>query len=89
MNFCFKKIHKITVVAGILVIAASLLIPGDPLSEMRLFDYATLYVAPVFGIVGIISSLIQRQYRWMIPNILLSLSFFIAMALAFIKMALS
>lgn len=89
MNSCFKKIHKITVVAGILVIAVSLLIPGDPLSEMRPFDYATLYVAPILGIVGIISSLIQRQYRWVIPNILLALSFFIAMALAFIKMALS
>lgn len=89
MKSCFKKIHKMTVIIGVIIIIASLFVPADPLAEMRPFDYATLYVAPVLGMVGIVSSLIQKQYRWVIPNILLSLSFFIAMALAFIKMALS
>lgn len=77
-----------TVVVGVLMIVASLFVPTDPLAEMRPVDYATLYVAPVLGIVGIISSFVQKQYRWMIPNLLLILSFFIAMAMAFIGMAL-
>lgn len=88
MKSCLEKIHKMTVVVGVLMIVASLFFPADPLAEMRPVDYATIYAAPILGIVGIISSFIQKQYRWMIPNLLLILSFFIAMAMAFIGMAL-
>lgn len=77
-----------TVVVGVLMIVASLFFPADPLAEMRPVDYATIYAAPILGIVGIISSFVQKQYPWMIPNILLCLSFFIATAMAFIGMAL-
>lgn len=77
-----------TVVFGVFIIVASLFVPADPLGEMRPFDYATIYAAPILGIVGIVSSFVQKQYRWMIPNILLCLSFFIATAMAFIGMAL-
>lgn len=77
-----------TVVAGVLMIVASLFVPADPLAEMRPFDYATLYAAPALGIVGLVSAFVQKQYRWMISNLLLILSFFIAMAMAFIGMAL-
>lgn len=88
MKYYLEKIHKMTVVAGVLMIVASLFFLADPLNHMRPLDYATLCVAPILGIVGIISSLIQKQYRWMIPNILLCLSFFIATAMAFIGMTL-
>lgn len=77
-----------TVVVGVLMIVASLFVPADPLAEMRPVDYVTLYVAPVLGIFGLVSAFIQKQYRWMISNLLLILSFFIAMAMAFIGMAL-
>ena len=88
MKSCLEKIHKMTVVVGVLMIAASLFFPADPLAEMRPLDYATLYAAPTLGIMGIISAFVQKEYRWMIPNLLLILSFFIAMAIAFIGMAL-
>lgn len=88
MKSYLEKIHKMTVVVGVLMIVASFFVPADPLAEMRPVDYATLYAAPALGIVGIISSFVQKQYRWMIPNLLLILSFFIAMAIAFIGMAL-
>lgn len=74
-----------TVVVGVLMIAASLFVPADPL---RPLDYVTLYVAPALGIVGLVSAFVQKQYPWIIPNLLLILSFFIAMAMAFIGMAL-
>ena len=77
-----------TVVVGVLMIVASLFVPADPLAEMRSLDYVTLYAAPALGVVGIISSFVQKQYRWIIPNLLLTLSFFITMAIAFIGMAL-
>lgn len=77
-----------TVVAGVLMIVASLFFPADPLAEMRPLDYATLYAAPALGIMGIISAFVRKEYPWIIPNLLLILSFFIAMAIAFIGMAL-
>lgn len=77
-----------TVVVGALMIVASLFFPADSLAEMGPFDYATLYVAPVLGIVGLASAFVQKKYPWIIPNLLLILSFFIAMAMAFIGMAL-
>ena len=88
MKSCLEKIHKMTVVVGVLMIAASLFVPADPLAEMRPLDYVTLYVAPALGIVGLVSAFVQKQYPWIIPNLLLILSFFIAMAMAFIGMAL-
>lgn len=88
MKSCLEKIHKMTVLVGVLMLVASLFVPADPLAEMRPLDYVTLYAAPALGVVGIISSFVQKKYRWMIPNLLLILSFFIAMAMAFIGMAL-
>ncbi|CAC9936172.1 hypothetical protein PEPCOX59622_01594 [Aedoeadaptatus coxii] len=88
MKSYLEKIHKMTVALGVLMIVASLFFPADPLAEMRPLDYATVYAAPALGIVGIISSFVQKEYHWIIPNLLLILSFFIAMAMAFIGMAL-
>lgn len=75
-------------VVGVLMIVASIFVPADPLAEMRPVDYATLYAAPTLGIIGIMSAFVQKEYRWMIPNLLLILSFFIATAMAFIGMTL-
>lgn len=88
MKSYLEKIHKMTVALGVFIIVASLFVPANSLAEMRPLDYATIYAAPILGIVGIISAFVQKEYRWIIPNLLLILSFFIAMALAFIGMAL-
>lgn len=74
-----KNLQLYTFLLGFLLIVVAYFIPTDPFPTIKPMGIATIFIAPVLGIVGIVFSLINKKYRYIIPNVLLVLSFFIIM----------
>lgn len=74
-----KNLQLYTFLLGFLLIIVAYFIPTDPFPTIKPMGMTTIFIAPVLGIVGIVFSLINKKYRYIIPNVLLVLSFFIIM----------
>lgn len=79
-----KNLQLYTFLFGFLLIVVAYFIPTDPFPTIKPMGIATIFVAPVLGIVGIVFSLINKKYRYIVPNALLVLSFFILMNLFYL-----
>lgn len=53
-GFSTKNIPKYTVLLGILTLILSFIIPGDSFQSMKPMGYATIYICPFLGIIGLI-----------------------------------
>ena len=74
-----KNLQLYTFLLGFLLIVVAYFIPTDPFPTIKPMGIATIFIAPVLGIVGIVFSLINKKYRYIVPNALLAISFFIIM----------
>lgn len=74
-----KNLQLYTFLLGFLLIVVAYFIPTDPFPTIKPMGIATIFIAPVLGIVGVVFSLINKKYRYIVPNVLLVLSFFIIM----------
>lgn len=79
-----KNLQLYTFLLGCLLIVVAYFAPTDPFPTIKPMGIATIFVAPVLGILGIVFSLINKKYRYIIPNVLLVLSFFIIMNLYYL-----
>lgn len=79
-----KNLQLYTFLLGFLLIIVAYFIPTDPFPTIKPMGIATIFIAPVFGILGIVFSLINKKYRYIVPNVLLVLSFFILMNLFYL-----
>ena len=79
-----KNLQLYTFLLGFLLIILAYFIPTDPFPTIKPMGIATIFIAPVLGIVGIVFSLINKKYRYIVPNVLLVLSFFILMNLFYL-----
>lgn len=79
-----KNLQLYTFLLGFLLIVVAYFIPTDPFPTIKPMGIATIFIAPVLGIVGIVFSLINKKYRYIVPNALLAISFFIIMNLFYL-----
>lgn len=79
-----KNLQLYTFLLGCLLIVVAYFAPTDPFPTIKPMGIATIFVAPVLGILGIVFSLINKKYRYIIPNVLLAVSFFIIMNLFYL-----
>lgn len=79
-----KNLQLYTFLLGCFLIVVAYFAPTDPFPTIKPMGIATIFVAPVLGILGIVFSLINKKYRYIIPNVLLVLSFFIIMNLYYL-----
>lgn len=79
-----ENLQAYTFLLGILIIVVAYFVPSDPFPTIKPMGIATIFVAPVLGIIGVVFSLINKKYRYIIPNVLLVLSFFIIMNLYYL-----
>lgn len=79
-----KNLQLYTFLLGFLLIILAYFIPTDPFPTIKPMGIATIFIAPVLGILGIVFSLINKKYRYIVPNVLLALSFFILMDLFYL-----
>lgn len=79
-----KNLQLYTFLLGFLLIVVAYFIPTDPFPTIKPMGIATIFIAPVLGIVGVVFSLINKKYRYIVPNVLLVLSFFIIMNLFYL-----
>ena len=79
-----KNLQLYTFLLGFLLIVVAYFIPTDPFPTIKPMGIATIFIAPVLGILGIVFSLINKKYRYIVSNVLLVLSFFILMNLFYL-----
>lgn len=79
-----ENLQLYTFLLGFFLIVVAYFAPTDPFPTIKPMGIATIFVAPVLGILGIVFSLINKKYRYIIPNVLLVLSFFIIMNLYYL-----
>lgn len=79
-----ENLQLYTFLLGCFLIVVAYFAPTDPFPTIKPMGIATIFVAPVLGILGIVFSLINKKYRYIIPNVLLVLSFFIIMNLYYL-----
>ena len=79
-----KNLQLYTFLLGCFLIVVAYFAPTDPFPTIKPMGIATIFVAPVLGILGIVFSLINKKYRYIIPNVLLAISFFILMDLFYL-----
>ena len=79
-----ENLQLYTFLLGCLLIVVAYFVPTDPFPTIKPMGIATIFVAPVLGILGIVFSLINKKYRYIIPNVLLAVSFFIIMNLYYL-----
>lgn len=79
-----KNLQLYTFLLGFLLIIVAYFIPTDPFPTIKPMGIAAIFIAPVLGILGIVFSLINKKYRYIVPNVLLVLSFFILMDLFYL-----
>lgn len=79
-----KNLQLYTFLLGFLLIILAYFIPTDPFPTIKPMGIATIFIAPVLGILGIVFSLINKKYRYIVPNVLLAVSFFILMDLFYL-----
>ena len=83
-----EKIPKYTVNLGLALLALSTVIPYQILEFIlgegwRPMGLISLFVNPALGIIGIIFSIITKNWKMIIPNLLLVFIFFIVMAIGY------
>lgn len=79
-----KNLQLYTFLLGCFLIVVAYFAPTDPFPTIKPMGIATIFVAPVLGILGIVFSLINKKYRYIILNVLLAVSFFILMDLFYL-----
>ncbi|MDD7363297.1 MAG: hypothetical protein SPI65_07455 [Peptoniphilus sp.] len=83
MNKALKKMHIYTFAVGILVLAVSFILPAGGETALKPVGAATVFICPALGIVGMVFSLINKKYFYLILNALLVFSFFVVMAVGY------
>lgn len=79
-----ENLQLYTFLLGFFLIVVAYFVPTDPFPTIKPMGIATIFVAPVLGVLGILFSLINKKYRYIIPNVLLAVSFFILMDLFYL-----
>lgn len=83
-----EKIPKYTVILGLALLAISGIIPEESLEfifgEGFRFAGLVILINPVLGIIGIIFSIITKNWKMIIPNLLLVFTIFIMMIIGYL-----
>lgn len=79
-----ENLQLYTFLLGFFLIVVAYFVPTDPFPTIKPMGMATIFVAPVLGAVGIVFSFINKKYRYIVPNVLLVLSFFLIMNLYYL-----
>lgn len=77
-----KNIEKYTFVLGIIIFVISYIFPVDVLNqftELKPLGISTIFICPILGIIGLISSIKRKSILFAFLNLLLLLSFPITM----------
>ncbi|MGO1470798.1 MAG: hypothetical protein ACTHW2_12305 [Tissierella sp.] len=83
-----KKVPKLTVVLGMVLIIIGFLIPYDSMEfilgqGLRPLGLVSLFINPALGIVGAGFSLYKKNWLFLLFNIIMIFTFFILMAIGY------
>lgn len=83
-----KNIPKLTVILGVILLIIAYLIPYDSLEfilgqGLRPLGLVSLYINPILGIIGFVFSVYNKQWLYLVFNIVLILSFFAIMIIGY------
>ncbi|MDO5017779.1 MAG: hypothetical protein Q4E02_00610 [Lagierella massiliensis] len=79
-----KNFSRYIFLLGVIILAISLVFSNFNLfGSLKPVGLSTVFICPVLGIIGIISSIRQKDYLFTFLNLLLALSFFIVMAVGY------
>ncbi|EFA90229.1 hypothetical protein HMPREF0628_1245 [Peptoniphilus lacrimalis 315-B] len=80
-NNIFKNLHIYSFLCGIVILFVSFFIPTYNFPTLKPIGLSTMIICPMFGFLGIIFSILNKKYIYIILNLLLVFSFFIVMTL--------
>jgi len=83
-NNIFKNLHIYSFLCGIVILFVSFFIPTYNFPTLKPIGLSTMIICPMFGFLGIIFSILNKKYIYIILNLLLVFSFFIVMSLGLI-----
>ncbi len=83
-NNIFKNLHIYSFLCGIVILFVSFFIPTYNFPTLKPICLSTMIICPMFGFLGIIFSILNKKYIYIILNLLLVFSFFIVMSLGLI-----
>lgn len=77
------KVQQYTFLIGIAVLILSLIFRNQGFSELKPVGIATLIICPLLGTIGVVFSVINRKWLYLLLNALLIPSFFIVMYIGY------
>ncbi len=80
-NNIFKNLHIYSFLCGIVILFVSFFIPTYNFPTLKPIGLSTMIICPMFGFLGIIFSILNKKYIYIILNLLLVFSYFIVMSL--------
>lgn len=78
-----KNLHRYALIVGIAVVGLSFLLPEGS-GAIQPVGFVTVFLAPPIGLIGASVSIFNRKYAYLIPNLLVAASFFIAMFIGYV-----
>lgn len=83
------KLPKISFLLGLSLLFISYFIPYDSMEfilgeGLRPFGLVSIFINPILGIIGVVSSFIRKNWLYLGLNTLLIFSFFISMYLSYL-----
>ena len=82
LNKYSATIPVITVIAAFVLLSISLFLPADmfrPMSNLAPVGPVSLFICPLLGVAGLIVSLMQKKWKWVLANVSVILAFLIVM----------
>ena len=80
-NNIFKNLHIYSFLCGIVILFVSFFIPTYNFPTLKPIGLSTMIICPMFGFLGIIFSILNKKYIYIILNLVLVFSYFIVMSL--------
>lgn len=80
-NNIFKNLHIYSFLCGIVILFVSFFIPTYNFPTLKPIGLSIMIICPMFGFLGIIFSILNKKYIYIILNLLLVFSYFIVMSL--------
>jgi len=83
-----KNISKVTFVLSLIFIVIGYILPYDSLEfifgqGLRPLGLVSLYINPILGLIGVLYSVINKQWIFLVLNIISIFSFFIIMYIGY------
>ncbi len=83
-----EKIPFYTLLIGLFLYLIQIIIPIPDIGGLNYTGFLTLYILPLLGVIGVVTSIIKKRWLLLFLNILMIFSFYILMGIGYLVYSL-